>query len=292
MRIVIIGLGLIGGSLALALRAAPSADEIWAVDRDEATRRDALDAAVVDAAYAELADAPLADADLIFLCLHPEACAGALREMAPRLRAGTVVTDVCGIKRPIAACARAVLPSGVTFIGGHPMAGKERGGFANATPTLFHRAHYLLAPQDDTPPEATALLCDIAERIGCLDVLLTTPETHDAHIAYTSQMMHVLALAICEQRLFETSKGFEGGSFRGATRVAALDAGLWAELFWENRDQLAAMLGELEGKLGEYRDLLTNGDQTALRQRLEDTAARKEAWNHAECAGSGRAGDL
>lgn len=283
MVICIIGLGLIGGSVAMALRAAPGAEPetLWAVDRDPATRADALDAGVVDRAFAGADEAPIEEAGLVLLCLHPHACLEMLRRIAPRLRPGAVVSDVCGVKRPIADCAREVLPPGVAFVGGHPMAGKEQGGFAQASPTLFQRAHYLLCP-GGAPQEAVALVRGLAMRIGCRDVILTDPDTHDANIAYTSQMMHVLALAICEQAPFAGSRGYEGGSFRGATRVAALDAALWAELFWDNREALAAVVGELADKLSEYRALLAGDDREALARRLRETSEKKEAANRAQ----------
>jgi len=280
MRVGIVGLGLIGGSLAMALRAAPGAEAetLWAVDRDPAVRADALDAGAVDAAFADLNEAPIESADLVLLCLHPAACLEALRLVAPRLAAGAVVSDVCGIKGPVAACAQEVLPPGEArawFVGGHPMAGKEKGGFANASPALFQRAHYLLCPLG-APDAAVERLRKMAMRIGCRDVILTDPDTHDANIAYTSQMMHVLALAVCEQEPFAGCYGFEGNSFRGATRVAALEADLWSELFWDNREALARVVGELAGKLGEYRALLTGDDREALESRLRETSEMKK----------------
>ena len=280
MRIGFIGLGLIGGSYAMALRAAPAAkpDFIWAVERDPAVRSDAVSAGVVDAAFACVGGAPIEQSDLVLLCLHPAACVEMLAAVAPRLGPGAILSDVCGIKKPIAVKAREVFPrggAGPWFVGGHPMAGKERGGFENASPALFQRAHYLLCPED-APGLAVEKLQELAKRIGCTDVILTDPDTHDANIAYTSQMMHVLALAICEQRPFAGSYGFEGNSFRGATRVAALEADLWAELFWDNREALAQVLGELTGKLDEYRALLTAGDREALASRLRETSERKK----------------
>jgi len=284
LRIGIIGLGLIGGSLAMALRAAPDAEQetIWAVDRDPAVRADALDAGVVDCAFTGIDDAPIENTDLVLLCLHPAACVEILPHIASRLAPGAILSDVCGIKQPITACARKVLPpseAGPWFIGGHPMAGRERGGFANASPTLFQRAHYLLCPEG-APPAAVARLREVALRIGCRDVILTDPATHDANLAYTSQMMHVLALAICEQQPFAGSYGFEGNSFRGATRVAALEADLWAELFWDNREALAQVLGELAGKLNDYRALLTGDDREALARRVRETSEMKKGTRH------------
>ncbi len=280
MRVGIVGLGLVGGSIALALKDR-GAWRAFGVDRDSDTRKAAVASGAVDAVFADVADAPLEGADLLMICLHPEAAEQTLRAVAPRLTPGTVVSDVCGIKRGIAAIARQVLPEGVCFIGGHPMAGREQNGFAYAVKDLFAGAHYLLTPPDDAPPEATAMLCDLAEQLGCADVRLTDPDTHDASVAYTSHMMHVLALSICEQERLMTSKGFEGNSFEGTTRVAAMDVDLWNGIFWNNRDVLAASIAELEGKLAEYRALLAGDDREALRQRMHGAVVRKEEWNRA-----------
>ncbi|MDR3050356.1 MAG: prephenate dehydrogenase [Oscillospiraceae bacterium] len=287
MHTGIIGLGLIGGSVAMAL-AAHGDWPCWGVDCDADTRAAALACGAVTHAWANIAQAPVEDAGLLLLCLPPQAAEDCLRALAPRLSPGTVVSDVCGVKRPLAAIARQVLPPGAHYIGGHPMAGRERGGFAHASLALFRGSHYLLTPGEDAPPEAVALLRELARRLGCLDTRLTDPETHDRAVAYTSQMMHVLALAICEQELLPGSHGFEGGSFQGATRVAAMDVGLWLDLFWRNRDNLAALLRELEGKLADYRGLLQSDDPSALRRRMTDAAARKEAWNRAQPLRDGR----
>lgn len=278
MIIGFIGLGLIGGSLAMALGNFEHA-RIFGVDRDAQTRAQAMARGTVYAAYADAKDAPLEEADVIFLCLHPEASAAFVREHAARLKPGAVLTDVCGVKKTLAETADAYLPDGVAFIGGHPMAGRECGGFENATGALFQGAHYIVVPTARTTPEAYDLLRRMTECMGCADLIEADAETHDARIAYTSQMMHVLALAICDQQLLMSSKGFEGGSYRAATRVAALDAKLWTELFWANREALLGQTRELIEKLNEYAALLDGGDRSALQARLEQSAARKHAYN-------------
>ena len=115
--------------------------------------------------------------------------------------------------------------------------------------------------------------------MGCADIVRTTPDAHDERIAYTSQLMHVMALALCDQHLLFDSYGFEGGSFRGATRVAALDPELWTELFWVNRDTLAELTDELTGKLQEYSALLRSGDRQALLERLTASSSRKKEFD-------------
>ena len=115
--------------------------------------------------------------------------------------------------------------------------------------------------------------------MGCADIVRSNPDAHDERIAYTSQLMHVMALALCDQHLLFDSYGFEGGSFRGATRVAALEPDLWTELFWVNRETLAGLTDELIGKLQEYSDLLKAGDRQALLERLTVSSNRKKEFD-------------
>ncbi|MFR2496337.1 MAG: prephenate dehydrogenase, partial [Christensenellales bacterium] len=163
--------------------------------------------------------------------------------------------------------------------GGHPMAGRERGGFAHATADLFRGAHYILTPDADVPQESIHLLEQLVTFMGCADVVFSDPAAHDERIAYTSQLMHVMALALCDQHLLFDSYGFEGGSFRGATRVAALDPKLWCELFWANRETLADLTDELIERLSEYSALLHGGDRAALLERLTVSSDRKKKFD-------------
>lgn len=284
MRIVIVGLGLIGGSLGLALRGRAKR---LGVDLSPATREAALAAGAVEQAYESFAQVPVTPEDLVVLCLHPKQSVDMLLEIATGLPRGVVVTDVCGIKQPICDAARRGMPQGVHFIGGHPMAGKEKGGFENASATLFQGARYLLTPPADAPEEAMERVRAMIAPLGC-QIIETDPETHDRMIAYTSQMMHILALAICEQESLLPSLGFEGGSFAGATRVAALDEDLWMQLFWPNRDQLLAQVEELQSKLGEAASLLRGDRPEALAAWVRSGVARKEEYN-AKRDGGGRA---
>ena len=278
MKIMFVGLGLIGGSMALALNGYPELER-YAVDCDEWTRFEALGRGAVRAAWPSVQEAPLGEMDVVVLCLHPEAAAGFVREHALRLRPGALLTDVCGVKRPLHEAVRAVQSRRFTYLGGHPMAGRERGGFQNASADLFRGSHYILTPDETTPPQSVHLMEQLVTAMGCCDIIHTTPEAHDERIAYTSQLMHVMALALCDQHLLFDSYGFEGNSFRGATRVAALDPNLWCELFWANRETLAALTDELDEKLREYSALLRGGDRDALLRRLSESSERKKAFD-------------
>lgn len=281
MKIMFVGLGLIGGSMALALRSYPGA-ELYAVDRDEWTRFEALNRGAVRAAWPDVDSSPLEEADLVVLCLHPEACSDFVTRYAHRIKPGALLTDVCGVKRPLRDAVAALGHTAFTYVGGHPMAGKERGGFANADGDLFRGAHYILTPAKDggdLVDAAVARLKALALFMGCADVIISDPDAHDERIGYTSQLMHVMALALCDQHLLFDSYGFEGGSFRGATRVAALDPKLWCELFWVNRENLADLTDELISRLREYSTLLRSDDRPALLDRLTVSSDRKKAFD-------------
>ena len=278
MNMMLIGLGLIGGSMALALRDYPDLT-LYAVDRDDTTRFEALGQNAVRACWKDAANAPIEDMDVIVLCLHPQACADFVKAHAGRIRPGALLTDVCGVKRPLYEAVLALGEIPFVYLGGHPMAGSERGGFANASADLFRGAHYILTPDENTPPAYMQLMEKLTTFMGCSDVVLSNPQAHDERIGYTSQLMHVLALALCDQHLLFDSYGFEGGSFRGATRVAALDPALWCELFYPNRETLATLIDELIEKLTEYRELLRSDDRDALFERLKVSSDRKKKFD-------------
>lgn len=275
-KMVIVGLGLIGGSLALASRGFEDV-QVIGVDVSQPTLRYAVEHGVADVVTEDL-DSVLGQADVVFLCLHPRGIVRFLEEHKNDFRPGCLVSDVCGVKTAILEAAR-VLPPEVDFIGCHPMAGKETSGIEHADGALFHGAHFLLTPRPESTPEHLALLERLAAYLGCRDVVKTTPEEHDAIIAYTSQVMHILAVAVCDDPGLFTCRGFEGGSFRDCTRVAALDVPLWTELFSLNAPALTQVLRTLEDNLRAYRETLESGDTAALSQKLAYSAARKRQMN-------------
>ena len=159
------------------------------------------------------------------------------------------------------------------------MAGTEFSGIQHALVNMFHGAHYILTPNDRSRPEHVELMERLAVHIGCANIVKTTPENHDAIIAYTSQMMHVIAVAVCDDPSLFQYQGFEGDSFRGCTRVAALDVPLWTELFSMNAPALTQVIRTLEDNLRSYRKVLEAGDSAALAQKLAYSASRKRQMN-------------
>ena len=278
--IVIVGLGLMGGSLAMALKGFEE-HRVIGVARRQATVDYALAHGVGDEATRDTR-AALRRADVTVLCIDPKDIVWFLEEYREDFKPGSLVTDVCGIKGAVMAAAERFLPDGVDFIGGHPMAGTEFSGIENALPHLFRGAHYIITPRPNSRPEHIALLERMAAYVGCGDVVNTTAEEHDAIIAYTSQMMHVIAVSVCDDEGLFACRGFEGSSFRGCTRVADLDVELWTQLFSMNAPALTAALDRLADNLDAYRAALRGGDTELLRSKLTHSAGRKHQMNLGE----------
>ena len=270
--IAVIGLGLIGGSMALALKGFEDF-EIVGVDVSEPTLRFAAEHGVGDRVTADAREV-IPQADLTILCLHPKGITRFLEDYWSLFKPGSLVTDVCGVKTSIMEAAE-ILPPEVDFIGCHPMAGTEFSGIEHAFAEMFQKSHLILTPRESSSAEHIALMERLADHIGCRDVVRTTPEEHDAILAYTSQMMHIIAVSVCDDPMLFTCKGFEGSSFRGCTRVAALDVGLWTQLFSMNTPALLAALDRLEENLHAYREAIASGDTKLLSDKLAHSAGRK-----------------
>lgn len=271
--IAIVGLGLIGGSMALALRRS-SRYILYGLDTDPATLMSALKRSAVDkAGGAEL----LARADLVILALPPETALTFLRDNAAAIKPGAVVTDVCGVKQAIVEPATALCEAaGLTFIGGHPMAGKEKSGFENADAALFEGACYILTPTPSTPAAVVDGMKELAAQLGCARMTVTTPAHHDRMIAFTSQLPHVLAGAYVKSPCCLYHAGFSAGSYRDVSRVAAVDETLWAQLFLLNQTALCAEIDGLMERLQACRDAVAAGDRQALTALLREGRERKE----------------
>ncbi|MCD7734243.1 MAG: prephenate dehydrogenase/arogenate dehydrogenase family protein [Clostridiales bacterium] len=274
--IAVVGLGLIGGSLAAALRGFEDYTVVGVVRRQE-TADYAVSHGVCDRVTLDPMEV-LPEADVVWLCMNPQGIVDYMARYKDAFRAGALVTDVGGIKTAIMKGAD-VLPDTVDFIGCHPMAGTEFSGIEHSFPTMFQRAHFILTPRANSTQEHIALMRRVSAYIGCSDVVTTTPERHDAIIAYTSQLMHIIAVSVCDDEELFQCRGFEGGSFRDCTRVAALDVELWTQLFSMNAPALTREIDRLVQNLSAYRDAIAGGDVQALSDKLTWSANRKRQMN-------------
>ena len=223
-------------------------------------------------------DAALGRCDLIFLALCPRQAVQFLQERVQHLRPGTVVMDLCGIKRyPYQKLGELCANHGLFYVGGHPMAGKEQWGYGNADPELFQNASMVITPAPQTPPAVLHRLEELFLQIGFARVTPSNPAEHDQIIAFTSQLAHVVSSAYIKSPRAQMQMGFSAGSFKDLTRVARLNPSMWAELFLENADYLTEEIDTLISHLQEYRDAIAANDSQRLYDLLEDGRKRKEA---------------
>ena len=272
----VVGLGLIGGSLARALKARGEC-RVLGYDIQESVR---LRAKLVHAVDEELTDGRLAELDMLILALYPQATIQWMEEKAHLLRPGTLVVDTCGVKRVVCQRVGALCESlGVTFLGGHPMAGIERSGFEASMGNLFNQASMILVPWGTLPIETLERVKAFFLGLGFGTVKFSTAEEHDRIIAYTSQLAHVLASAYVQSPTALRHSGFSAGSFRDMTRVATMQEDMWAELFLDNRAPLLEELDNVLDNLRKFREAIAAGDREKLRQLLKKGRETKEKVN-------------
>ncbi len=272
MTVGIVGLGLIGGSAAKAYKAAKH--RVLATDIDSAM----LDFAVLYGAVDQaLTDQNISQCDIVLIAVYPKAARQFIVQNAPHFNKNGVVLDFCGTKKDVCDCGfEQAEQHGFLFVGGHPMAGSHNSGFKHSREDLFDGAPMVLVPPiyDDMQllDRITSLLSPL--QFGRISV--TTANKHDAMIAFTSQMPHVLSNSFIKSPTALSHKGFSAGSYRDFTRVAWLNPDMWAQLFIENKEHLLQELDIFTQSLAQYRQAIADGDKQALVALLDEGKLRKE----------------
>ena len=271
MTVGIVGLGLIGGSFAKAYHEAGW--RVLARDADQNTLDFAKLSGAVDS---ELTDDKLPACDLILLAAYPAASISYFKEKAHLMGGHPVVIDCCGTKRVVcAACFPAARENGVTFLGGHPMAGTHNSGFKYARANLFHGAPMVLVPMDRDDIALLGRVKELLAPAGFGRFSVTSAQEHDEMIAFTSQMAHIVSNGYIKSPTAGAHKGFSAGSYKDMTRVAWLAPEMWAELFLENKDFLLKELDFFMSSMQQYRDALAADDQLELVRLLDEGRKRK-----------------
>ena len=284
-NIGIVGLGLMGGAIASALRTqcGVAQDHLFACNRSRETLDAALQAELIGKAY-EAANAKdvsemLSLCDIVFLCLNPSSILRFLEQYKDSFKNGCLLTDIAGTKEIIAAAAvnfcRSRADSNVDFIPGHPMAGAEKSGFANAKLCNFNGKNYILTPISCNKPENIKFLENLISRMGFSRITEVTPAEHDRKIAFTSQLCHVIAAALIDCESDTEITRFGGGSFEDLTRIAMLNAPMWTELFMENRGALLDRIEQFEKSLDDLKDLIGSDNAGELEKRLAVVRERR-----------------
>lgn len=269
MRIIVVGLGLIGGSFCKALKKYTD-HHVIGVDADPNTLDLAISMEAVDEVIPMHRLDLLRRGDLVIVAVPPKEIVKFILENKDNFQKGAVVTDVCGVKEYIVnSVSEPLREVGVEFIGAHPMAGTEYSGFTFAKENMFVNASYLVTPTAKTDREKLDKLKQLAYRIGFKKVVETTPENHDQSIAYTSQLAHVVSNSYIRSTTLPKENGFSAGSFLDMTRVARLDENIWCDLFLLNRENLMAEVDQLLDHIGELRALLEAEDREGIRLLLK-----------------------
>ena len=272
MTVGILGLGLIGGSLAKAYHEA--GHRVLAYDSDQSVLQFAQLANAVDE---ELTETNIGSCELLLLAIYPRGCIDYLQEMGSLIAKAAVVMDCCGTKRDIcAACFPIAEKYGWLFVGGHPMAGTHFSGFKYSRATLFKAAPMVLVPPVLDDMQLIDDVCRLLAPLGFGRFSVTTAEKHDEMIAFTSQLAHVVSNAYVKSPTATQQRGFSAGSYKDLTRVAWLNAPMWTELFLDNKDYLLREIDCIIHSLSEYRAALSENDAKSLCQLLEDGKKRKE----------------
>ncbi len=272
MKILVVGLGLIGGSMCKAMK-----KYTYHTIVGSDLNRDIEYAALRDVAIDETFSGSFEGIELVIIALFPEAAERFLHENAEKIGEGTLITDVCGIKGEFSKRMKKISEDhGLRYLGIHPMAGKEFGGYYNSSADLFQKANFIVAPFEDSTQEDIETLKRLSTEIGAGKIVITSPENHDKMIAYTSQLAHIVSSAYVKSPELGLECGFSGGSFQDMTRIATMNEKMWTDLFMQNREHLQYELELLIANLNKYADALRDSDAEKMRALIAEGRELKE----------------
>lgn len=273
MTVGVVGLGLIGGSIAKAIKYNTD-NKVIGFDIDENV---VLKARLLGAIDEEMTEQKISECDIIITGLYPEATKKYITDNARNFKKGAIVLDTCGVKEYVCEdMYRVARENGFTFIGTHPMAGLHLSGFEHSKVTMFSNASMLLVPSADTGINELEIVRKLFSAIGFTNIQNTTPEEHDRIIAFTSQLAHVVSNAYVKSPSAKLHKGFSAGSYKDLTRVAKLNEVMWTELFLENRENLIFEIDTIIENLTEYSKALKEDNAQELEKLLRDGRICKE----------------
>ncbi|KIL07938.1 prephenate dehydrogenase [Clostridium botulinum] len=275
MRVVIVGLGVIGGSFAMALKDADYKD-VYGIDNNKETLLKAEKLNLIKRGYTDGSEI-LKDADLIIISIYPKLVKDFIKNNIDNFKDGTVITDATGIKKLFINDIVNILPSNIDFVFGHPMAGREKKGIDFASSDVFKGANYILTPTSKNKEANLKLVENLAYEIGFKRVKRISPEFHDEMIGFTSQLPHSLAVALVNSDLEGRDTGsFIGDSYRDLTRIANINEDLWSELFLGNKENLLKSIESFECELDKIKDAIKHDDKESLKKLFIKSTKRRE----------------
>ncbi len=273
-NITIIGLGLLGGSYAKALKKL-NPKNIWAVDIDEKALMDGEKLGVINKGYMDPKE-PLINSNMVIICLYPNLLKKFIKDNKEYFKPHTIITDATGIKNGFIDEINSLLPEDVDFVFGHPMAGREKKGLEYSSAEVFEGANYILTPTERNKETSLLIVELIARGMGFRNVVRVAPQKHDEIISFTSQLPHAIAVALINSDNLNINTGkFIGDSYRELTRIANINAELWSELFLGNKDNLISKIEVFEEKMKLIKQAIIDDDKEALENEFKESSRRR-----------------
>lgn len=276
-KILIVGLGLLGGSYAQSLTR--QGYYVTAITRKQSTIDYALEHNLITKGSAFVDAELIKEANIIVFALYPHVFVDWIKTNGHLIQPKTVITDVTGVKECIVYEIQSLLPQGVEFIAAHPMAGKETAGVEFADDTIFRNANYIVVPTEKNSLDTVELCGDLGETLGFREISVLSPKKHDKMIAFLSQLTHCIAVSLmcaCDEPDLER---YTGDSFRDLTRIANINDEMWSELFLANRETLLAEMDNYRNAFDALYDTIKNGEREKMREMMRLSTARRRKFN-------------
>lgn len=276
-KILIVGLGLLGGSYARVLKR--FGFHISAITKEQSSIDYALDEMIIDEGSTELDERIIGDADLVIFALYPHVFVEWIEKNQHLLKSGAIITDVTGVKGSIVYKIQDMLREDVEFIAAHPMAGREVSGVENSTDQMFAGANYIVTPTEKNTPEAIGMCLELGRLLGFSSVTTLSPEEHDEMIGFLSQLTHCIAITLMTCNDKEDMEKFTGDSFRDLTRIARINDLMWSELFVANKEALLAQMDLFIEKFSELKTMLEAEDIDGMREMMRHSTRRRALFD-------------
>lgn len=276
-KILIVGLGLLGGSYARGLKR--FGFHISAITKEQSSIDFALQEGIIDEGSTDIDARMIGEADLVIFALYPHIFVEWIAENQGLLKSGALITDVTGVKRSIVYKIQDILRPDVEFVAAHPMAGREVSGVENSTDRMFFGANYIVTPTEKNTPEAVETIIELGRLLGFSNVTTLSTEEHDEMIGFLSQLTHCIAITLMTCNDKENMEKFTGDSFRDLTRIARINDLMWSELFAANKDVLLEQMNLFIGKFNDLKTMLERDDIDGMRAMMRHSTERRALFD-------------
>ena len=276
-KILIVGLGVIGGGYASALT--EKGYKVKCITKNQSDVDYAIERGMIEYGTTDVDATLIGESDIVIFALYPTVFIEWIREYQHLFKSGTLITDVTGVKVSVVDEIQNILRDDVEFISAHPMAGRERSGVEYSDPNVFKGANYIITPTDKNSQEATEICRMLGEELGFARISVLSPKEHDEMIAFLSQLTHCIAVTLMTCNTSEGLEKYTGDSFRDLTRIAKINDAMWSELFLMNKDALLAQMDAFSKEFEKLRSMIAGGDRDSMRDMMRRSTQRRSLFD-------------